>query len=710
MGKLNFYHKFFLFLLLLLVGNSLAQSSQLSLQQGHKPIEWQKIDLQERVEQKVKDSLFPILKTNEYVVQVRIELDDSKKIDLSTKSAPPPGGNKDKGGKGDEDDKKKKKGVKFSSDITDEPSEDYIVFSKLGLEAPIYGVEEEKESLVKIDFGAARKGGKPGASPKTSEVDLIQKTLVELNDKYNLFKYLLGVDIVIFLDEALLPESREAIEKIVKSIYFNLGDVIPSLKVEYVPLTAKKKQEEVKKEEKEKIEEILGWVSKFSTTIGLVLATFLLGVFGWILLSKYEKLKKIQTLNLKGEAGAGEGAGGGAGAGAGADEAGAGGEGEKGDGEGEGGDDGDGKYSDKVGGLNGVDRFRKYLENSPKEAIILIKKWLKDGSEDSQNALRAIVKLLSNDELMVVFETLKLSDRTRWKEIAATGINDKDLKAAVAYISRQIVEGILVPDVIDDEQVVDLILELSPAEAAKFCDENVEFGALLLNLLNSSVINQIFSNLSNDVVNELIEKSAEFRKEDFEGRIEELKETLSQYQNEVYRAPFLDRVMDLIKLSGGSNERPLFSALAKVEPYDSLVEVARSYLPSDLLPTMSTESFRMAVDQFSLKQLAELFSSMEDTERTNYLDKYAEEGTKAREMIELEVEQIFEDDLAVQRLRKARTEMWNNFLASVRENVRTNPELYKSLKEDIESWVKKIVAEVHGGDDATGVHDQDMVA
>ena len=45
---------------------------------------------------------------------------------------------------------------------------------------------------------------------------MVQKTLVELNDKYNLFKYLLGVDITVYLDEDLVSKSREAIEKLLK--------------------------------------------------------------------------------------------------------------------------------------------------------------------------------------------------------------------------------------------------------------------------------------------------------------------------------------------------------------------------------------------------------------------------------------------------------------------------------------------------------------
>lgn len=694
-----------------------AMSSGLDLPQAHKPVEWQIIDLQERLENKVKDSLNPLVSTSDYVVQVRVEIDENKKLELSPKSGQ--GGGGPDGGKGDGDDdaakkkkaaeeaKKKQKGVRFSDNADQASTQDYILFSKLGLEAPIYGVEEPSQSGgPKIELGslAAAKPDKSSPPQAKSEVDMVQKSLVELNDKYNLFKYLLGIDITIFLDDQIVEDSRKAIEKIIDNISFNLGAVEPNIRIEYVPLSAKKREKPVlagkKGEKQSKLDEVADkagqFLSQFGEIIGLVLASLILGIFALLTMKKYEEMHKEQNINLKGktEDAGGEGAGAGAGAAAGGGDSGSGGDG---DGEGADGEGG-------LGGLDGIERFRKYLEISRKEAILLVKKWIKEKTIESNGALKALVKSLGNDELLIIFDALKMQDRNTWKKVASEGIQSDELKTAVAYISQQIVEGIMVPNVIDDEECIDLILDLSPRDAAEFCQSNLQYGAILLNVLNSNLINDIFDNLSNEMINSLIAKSSEFDLGDVSGNISGLKSALRDYQKDSYRAPFLDRVVDLIRLSKGDNENALFAALAKAEEFDFVFDIAKNYFPSELVQNVSMDAFKLGTIDMELKDMAEFFVSLSDDNRMHYMDMFAEEGSKAREMIELEVEQIFEDEILSMRIKKDEAEIWRKFITGFRAKVRTSPELLKEVKEELENWVQGF----YGGSISSMDSDVDM--
>ena len=71
----------------------------------------------------------------------------------------------------------------------------------------------------------------------------------------------------------------------------------------------------------------------------------------------------------------------------------------------------------------------------------------------------------------------KIARPNKVEKVAALGIDKEELKSAESYISRQIVEGIVVPNVVSDEEAIDLILDLSPKDAAQFCQSNIEHGA-----------------------------------------------------------------------------------------------------------------------------------------------------------------------------------------------------------------------------------------
>ena len=596
---------------------------------------------------------------------------------------------------------KKQKGVRFTDDPDQASTQDYILFSKLGLEAPIYGVEEPTANQgPKIELGslAAAKPERSQPPQQKSEVDLVQKTLVELNDKYNLFKYLLGVDITIYLDDQIVEASRNAIEKIIENISFNLGAIEPNVRIEYVPLQAKKRTKAIAKKGNEKksaksdaMKKAGEFLSQFGEIVGLVSAALILGIFALLAMKKYEEMHKEQNINLKGkqesEDGAGAGAsGGGAGASGGASAGGS----SSGDGAGGDGDGGDseGDGSGASPGLDGIERFRKYLEISQKQAILLVKKWIKEKTMDANGALKALVNSLSNDELLIIFDSLKMQDRNTWKKISSEGIIADENKNAITYISQQIVEGIMVPDVINDEECIDLILDLSSEEAAEFCKRNIEYGAILLNVLNSNLINEIFNHLGPDMINSLISKSSNFELGVVSNNISGLKSALKDYQKDSYRAPFLDRIVDLIRLSKGDNESALFGALAKAESFNFVFDIAQNYFPSELVENISDQAFKLGIRAIDLKEMASLFVSMDDERRHHFLGMFAEEGSKAREMIELEVEQIFEDELTTMRLKKEEGEIWQNFISKFRLEVRNNPELLKEVKDELENWVQ----------------------
>ena len=69
-------------------------------------------------------------------------------------------------------------------------------------------------------------------------------------------------------------------------------------------------------------------------------------------------------------------------------------------------------------------------------------------------------------------------------------------------------------------------------------------------------------------------------------------------------------------------------------------------------------------------------------------------------------EQILEDELMALRLRKDHAEIWGKFLNSLRVKVRSDQDLYKEVKEDLESWVQEVYSNL--GIETDGQFDADL--
>ena len=91
----------------------------------------------------------------------------------------------------------------------------------------------------------------------------------------------------------------------------------------------------------------------------------------------------------------------------------------------------------------------------------MIKKWINSGTDQENLALRSIVQLLNNDDLIVIFNSLHQEERDKWKSLLGDSLDDLEISQASAFISSEIIKDILVPSEIDDVEAADLLLKLS---------------------------------------------------------------------------------------------------------------------------------------------------------------------------------------------------------------------------------------------------------
>ena len=236
-----------LIMILILCGSAFAQTA----------LEWQKVELEEKILHKIKSNLRNIIEPHQFFVEVDLTFNDPGMPNF---------------------DDLKKKGSKVSDVRFDDSKGDYIAFSKVGLEVPV--VEDmHNDNQQKL------------------------KEMYRYQESFALFKNIEDVKITVFLSDLLTDDQVEFVKNVVNNLKFPVGDIKPkivytSLKLEKkkeLPKTdqqAKAKAEEKKKDDKLTLKDILEFISRFGNAIGLITATILFGLIAYYLLKKWEEIKK----------------------------------------------------------------------------------------------------------------------------------------------------------------------------------------------------------------------------------------------------------------------------------------------------------------------------------------------------------------------------------------------------------------------------------
>jgi hypothetical protein len=623
--------------------------------------------LQESIEKKIIKSLKPVIKEDDYIIEVKIGADKdavesptSKNITKTRQAAK----------------------VKFTTSEMQKDGDDYVVFNKLGLEAPVYGDEP-----VEI---------------QTSDAELSQKAFIEINDRYNLFKYLKTIDINLTFDSGLSGKTKEVIRKVVQGLSFNINEVVPQINIQFLDLKANqiKSKEELagagagasklegtlkNQAEKKEAPKLYEFFKNLDVMIGLILAAAIIGLSLYLIsknqlkaaedkkeeekLPEEEPKEEIPEEILENEEIINE-------------------------------DEDEMKFdltkTDAVTARinEGLERLRKALTNHHDDTVLMIKGWIKTKSPHDVNALSSLVMLFSDNELTDIFKNLTHDERATWKAVLHSELSKEEVSNSFGYISNKITEMMMVPSLINDYETCDLLLGMSSKDAAKFCEEDIELGVVFTNVLSSNVIGEMFKIISPDVVADLIDRSADFQADNLPELLPALKAKLEQIKAKREKPPFLKRIFDILPSATPEVEMKLYATLLKHFSADEVKMTAIKIFPKTLVPEITSDVFKQAVALMPMDVQVQYFASMDSSVRDSMLEKYAAKGSKSREMIDVELSTILKNEVTLRRLQnEKRVKLEQEFVSYTRQLVSTNLEVQREVIDQIESWLTELNGE-----------------
>jgi hypothetical protein len=721
--------RFTTLLLLLLIGvtTSVQTATDIAPSTANSySLDWQRIELEKNIRQKIDDVMLPLLSHKEYLVDIEIVTNRPEKPKFIGGA-----GNKD-GAKADgtvdgaaiEDDPKKKEEQKDLATKAKKPEEekrvkpkikprdvtpdqlptDYIVFSKLGLEAPLIDDFDnfKRETIIKeVVFRGKSPSGSDNSAAKNakhlrslnesqkqkiirlnSKIDLMKRDqegahfeqLWKFQESRDLFRQIKNVAIVVSVDEKIVTASRTLIEEVLSNLNFNLGSINPNIMVKYMPFMIKKEHEAQDKLQQMNLNEILNWLAKFSNMIGLIIATFVLGALAYLLLKRYEEMDKSAAAAAAAESAKDS---------AGQESAASGG--------GSGGPS-DGDTSGDFAGEHGLERFCNYFKRAPDEAILLVKKWINFAEDDEKNALRLIVQELDHEVLASLFERLEVEERARWKSFLSKAVPESQIPTYTRYISNQVIEDIILPQSIKDPELCDLLIKITPESASGLIEAYPNYAKILFNIVNTKIVARILNSIDDRQVTDLLNQSITFDINTVDQYVDGLKDKLLQFVENKCDSPFLEKILLLIPMLNPDRELTLYRTLAESEKVDEIADVAKNAYPADLIPNLPGELLTIIMREYPMNNRIELLESMSDTKTKEiFMAAFASPGSKARDIYEYEVE-TRRNDIEFQNLiRKESERLWKDFIDHARVIVKRERRFKAILEMHLEKWISALV-------------------
>lgn len=592
------------------------------------PLHWQEVELEEKIINKVKNNLRNIIEPNQFFVEVDITFNDPGMPNF---------------------DDLKKKGAKVSDIRFDDSKGDYIAFSKVGLEVPV--VEDfHNDNQQKL------------------------KEMYRYQESFDLFKNIDDLKVNVFLSDLLAPEQVEFVKNVVNNLKFPVGDVKPKINFNTVKIEKKKEEPKLpempkpKKEVEDKLtmKDILNFASRFGNAIGLILATILFGIIAWQLLKKYEQIKKnladaqkkVEEENKPDEK---------------AEEAVA-------------------EAVEEVpaymlSSQENFARLRNFMENSHQEAMIMIKSWINDPTAENQQALKAMAQQFTDEELMSIFKGLNDTERERWKDHLDHFLDDKTLAEANLHISEEVVRTMIDPGKVKDIEVIDLVLNLSLDLACKFVVEKPASGKVLMNLLNPHMISKILNRLDEEDANEVIINSMDFDYNEVNDNFASFRQELGDFIGTQKRRPFNNKIIQMVSDFNPLKENLLYSYLAKSGMFDEMFSVAKQFIPFECMKVMPKEMMKEIMQSYPMNKKVQILSVLDEEFREYLLNSFAESGSSARQMIDMEFENLNSDKGSVARLQLQKDSIIKEYVMFVRDYVAVNKQAQQDLEPVISEWL-----------------------
>jgi len=529
-------------------------------------LEWQKVNLEDRIQSKLIRAISPAVPGKHFIVNVSIELKSRPTPAPAPSPTPKPSPTP--------------QAASTAAAIAVKAERNRPSLGKLGMDAPLFADSRVAGAL---EVSAADRAAQKAAEKAEARA---------AEEEVNIFKNIQKIKVSVILDNAIHDSRKDLVKKILTSTTTSLGLDPPELTIDKAELVTVEPVDPKK------------WLYDLKQPIALLMVTLILSLLVIFVFNGHRKIeaRRLSVLEAKNtreeaesqarlerEAAEAERA-----TTSTAGDALSGGEG-----------------TDEESSLEGFDKFKSLLRESPEKASALVKQWLKAPVRGAGEALAVLPQVLSTEEFLIIFKHLSLEDRKVWRKLLGTAVDKRGLRNAAGFVFSQIVESLLVsPPSIDDE-LRDMISELTINECIEIALQDATLGGLLVNLLPTMEVGRMFSLMNPELANAVTVASLKFSDDEIQAKSGELRASIltQRQQKKPTSAPFVDSASELFRHIGPEKETTIFGALIESKEFDILDTAAHKYFPAELLFKLPPRVLKICLDRMPLPKRAEYILS-----------------------------------------------------------------------------------------------------
>lgn len=672
----NFYKALSVFILISFLMNSVWSQKLDSIE----TISTQKARLRDQIEGQVQSRLLVVLKESKFIVNVSIETNEISVEDLLKEQEASKG--EKKGGEptgSPSEIEPTSASIRPEEGLKPEMSDDYVVFSKLGLVAPLVDdfndFRPDGKILLTMDQGSPNLDKLKQQQVKDkvdSPADMLKKMWLIKNSQ-DVYQNLKRVNITVILDERLEQASKKLAESVVTGIDFNLGKIKPTIEIKYQYF-----QEFLKTGNKgifNSTRDFLNFLAQMSTSLGMVFMAILIGFIVVFVLRKLDMMvKNYRDFSLAMQSRSEN-------------------NGKEEKQSDDAGDSLNGANGQDGGNLDvgerGIDRFLNYLNSNPDRAILIIKTLLNELGTEADDALTAIVEQVENDTLSLIFKKLTHDERNVWKSRLKGSLSQVRRVSANAYVSSLVTSDIISDGIhSSDNELCDLLIALKPAEATEFIQNEKELAPYLLNFLSPAMLNRLFNNFSQEC-GDLIERGLQASVENKYDKIEQFKQSLKSYVSYYKVNPLAENLMSLLNTASQDMEKTIYEKLIAWGYGKQLKLRAIKSCPYFLLQQLSLKSHKVLLEGCSIDFKSKYLFTLGDSGQ-ELIEAIAPSGSRARDMLELELERLESDKGFLSQLQENKAKLQVLYVEHARSVIENNDSIKNELEERFDEWRETI--------------------
>lgn len=309
----------------------------------------------------------------------------------------------------------------------------------------------------------------------------------------------------------------------------------------------------------------------------------------------------------------------------------------------------------------------------------IIRKWIKDGSDSSKDALTALVQQMDPSSLRDIFSMLSMEERERWNSSLGKSMDAASMEKANQIISDGVMKEMVGGNILEDGEVLDLILGMGKASVKHFVLNEGKYAKILLNLLNPEIISFLLNDLSIEEMEPLITQSMSFTYDDLEKDLEGFKETLRSHSEGKKASPFNQKLLAALSGVEPAKEQFIYRHLASSSSLEELTDIACKQIPSELVVKLPKAFLKFVMVNYPMNKKIDLLGTVDDYTQEVLMDSFLQEGTNAKEMVLMELETFEGDELRLKRAMRDKNKLWSEFLEFIRAAALSN----KKYEEDI---------------------------